>query len=178
MKQFPHYRLQGRPREVGRQHGEALRETIRAHLDLIYTQGTQRSQISPDSARRWALAFGPIIADAAPDGDIVLHLDLKRPFAPQPAHQVAAKLLLTLFHWMILALAAYGLARGTIPRRVKIGLMIPIVFAFGTIMFYGIQRLQGFEGLEPLARYRFPSEPFILILAVSGAYALQARRKR
>ncbi len=67
MKQFPHYRLQGRPREVGRQHGEALRETIRAHLDLIYTQGTQRSQISPDSARRWALAFGPIIADAAPD---------------------------------------------------------------------------------------------------------------
>jgi len=67
VNQFPHYRLQGSPREVGRQHGEALRETIRAHLDLIYTQGTRRSQISPDSARRWALAFGPIIADAAPD---------------------------------------------------------------------------------------------------------------
>ncbi len=40
---------------------------IRAHLELIYTQGAQRSSLSPDTARRWALAFGPVIGEAAPD---------------------------------------------------------------------------------------------------------------
>lgn len=124
------------------------------------------------------LGAGEPIADASPDGDIVLHLDPKRPFAPQPAHQIAGKIAFTLFHWTVLAFAAYGLARGAIPRRVKFGLMIPIVFACATIMFYGIKRLQGFEGLEPLARYRFPSEPFILLLAVAGALAFKAARKK
>lgn len=123
------------------------------------------------------LGTGEPIANPSPDGDVVLHLDLKRPFAPQPATQAAAKILLTLFHWTLLALAAYGLWRGSLPRRVKAGLMIPIVFAFATIMFYGIKRVQGFEGLEPLARYRFPSEPFMLLLAVAGASALKLRRK-
>ena len=66
MSQFPHHRLQGTPREVGRQHGEALRSMIRAHLELIYTQGAQRSNLVPETARRWALAFGPMIGDAAP----------------------------------------------------------------------------------------------------------------
>jgi hypothetical protein len=50
---------------VGRQHGQALRSTIRAHLELIYTQGAQRSNLAPDPARRWALAFGPTIGEAA-----------------------------------------------------------------------------------------------------------------
>jgi isopenicillin-N N-acyltransferase-like protein len=63
---FPHHRLHGTHREVGGQHGEALRASIRAHLELIYTQGTQRSQLAPETARRWALAFGPVIRDAAP----------------------------------------------------------------------------------------------------------------
>jgi len=63
---FPHHRLRGTHREVGRQHGEALRVSIRAHLELIYTQGAQRSQLAPETARRWALAFGPVIRDAAP----------------------------------------------------------------------------------------------------------------
>jgi isopenicillin-N N-acyltransferase like protein len=63
---FPHHRLHGTHREVGGQHGEALRALIRAHLELIYTQGAQRSQLAPETARRWALAFGPVIRDAAP----------------------------------------------------------------------------------------------------------------
>jgi predicted choloylglycine hydrolase len=63
---FPHHELRGSHREVGRQHGEALRPTIRAHLDLIYTQGSQKSQLAPETARRWALAFGRTIGDAAP----------------------------------------------------------------------------------------------------------------
>ena len=66
MRRFQHHRLQGTPREVGRQHGEALRSMIRAHLELIYTQGAQRSNLVPETARRWALAFGPMIGDAAP----------------------------------------------------------------------------------------------------------------
>ena len=66
MRRFQHHRLQGTPREVGRQHGEALRSMIRAHLELIYTQGAQRSNLVPETARRWALAFGPMIDDAAP----------------------------------------------------------------------------------------------------------------
>jgi hypothetical protein len=53
---FPHHELRGSHREVGRQHGEALRPMIRAHLDLIYTQGSQKSQLAPEAARRWAPA--------------------------------------------------------------------------------------------------------------------------
>jgi isopenicillin-N N-acyltransferase-like protein len=63
---FPHHTLRGSHREVGRQHGEALRSLIRAHLELIYTQGVRKSQRAPETARRWALAFGAIIGDAAP----------------------------------------------------------------------------------------------------------------
>jgi predicted choloylglycine hydrolase len=51
---------------VGRQHGEALRAEIRAHLDLIYTQGARRSNLAPETARRWALGFGSVIREAAP----------------------------------------------------------------------------------------------------------------
>ena len=63
---FPHFVLRGGHREVGRQHGEAMRPLIRAHLELIYTQGAQKSQLAPDTARRWALAFGGVIGEAAP----------------------------------------------------------------------------------------------------------------
>ncbi|HKA61019.1 MAG TPA: C45 family peptidase [Methylomirabilota bacterium] len=63
---FPHHRLHGTPREVGHQHGETLRAEIRAHLDLIYTQGSRRSNLTPETARRWALAFGPVIGETAP----------------------------------------------------------------------------------------------------------------
>jgi predicted choloylglycine hydrolase len=66
MTTFPHFVLRGSHREVGRQHGEALRSLIRAHLELIYTQGAQKSQLAPETARRWALAFGPAIGAAAP----------------------------------------------------------------------------------------------------------------
>ena len=66
MKAFDHHRLQGTHREIGRQHGEALRSMIRAHLELIYTQGAQRSNLAPETARRWALTFGPMIGEAAP----------------------------------------------------------------------------------------------------------------
>lgn len=141
----------------------------------LYPQGTYLYFRFPH--RVSDLGTGEPIADANPDGEVVMHLDAKRPFAPQPASQVFAKILLTLFHWTLLAMAAYGLWRGRMSRLAKAGLMIPIVFAFATIMFQGLHRLQGFEGLEPLARYRFPSEPFILLLSVAGALALKSRKR-
>ena len=63
---FPHFTLRGSHREVGRQHGEALRSLIRAHLELIYTQGAQKSQLTPE-----ALGPGWITAlrTAASSGD-------------------------------------------------------------------------------------------------------------
>jgi isopenicillin-N N-acyltransferase-like protein len=63
---FPRHRLHGSHHEVGRQHGEALRAEIRAHLELIYTQGARRSSLAPETARRWAVTFGPVIGEAAP----------------------------------------------------------------------------------------------------------------
>jgi hypothetical protein len=62
--QLPQHHLRGTHHEVGRQHGEALRPMIRAHLELIYTQGAPRSNLAPETARRWAQAFGPMIGEA------------------------------------------------------------------------------------------------------------------
>jgi isopenicillin-N N-acyltransferase-like protein len=63
---FPQHHLHGSHRAVGRQHGEALRAEIRAHLELIYAQSARRSSLAPETARRWALAFGPLIGETAP----------------------------------------------------------------------------------------------------------------
>lgn len=120
----------------------------------------------------------PIDGKPNPTGDVVYHFNPSELVARQPAAQVFAKLVLTLLHWALLALAAYGLWRGNLPKEAKVGFGIAIAFACATIMLYGIRRVQGFEGLEPLARYRFPTEPLIIILAVSGAFALRDRRKR
>ncbi len=66
---FPHHTLRGSHREVGRQHGEALRSLIRARLELIYTQGARKSQRAPhfldeiegvaEGAGRMEVAVGP-----------------------------------------------------------------------------------------------------------------------
>ena len=55
---FPHFTLRGSHREVGRQHGEALRPLVRAHLDLIYAQGAQKTQLAPER-RKLASAERP-----------------------------------------------------------------------------------------------------------------------
>ena len=120
----------------------------------------------------------PIDGKSNPDGDVVYHFNPGNLIAKQPAAQVFAKLALFAFHWCLLLLAAYGFWRGTLAKEAKIGFAIAILFAFLTILVYGVHRVQGFEGLEPLARYRFPSEPFIIILAVAGAQALRFGRKR
>jgi glycosyltransferase involved in cell wall biosynthesis len=122
----------------------------------------------------------PIEGRTNPGGDVVYHLSLKPGYfmAAQPLRQVLVKMFLVLTHWFILFLALVGLWRGKLPREAKIGFMLAILFAFATMMFGGLHRLQAFEGFEPLARYRFPTEPLILILAVAGAQALGRGSKR
>jgi len=120
----------------------------------------------------------PIDGKPHPKGDVVYHFNPAELVARQPALQVFAKVMMTLLHWALLALAAYGLWRGSLPKEAKIGFGLAIAFAAGTILLYGIKRVQGFEGLEPLARYRFPTEPLIILLAVSGALAWKTESKK
>ena len=122
----------------------------------------------------------PVDDKAQPQGDVVYHLDWKRGsfMAVQPMHQVIVKWLLVLTHWSILLFAVFGLWRGALPKEAKAACLIAILFAWGTIMFGGLHRIQGFEGFEPLARYRFPTDMLILLLAVSGAHAIDLRRAK
>ncbi len=122
----------------------------------------------------------PVDGKADPNGDVVYHLSTKPGsfMAIQPVHQILGKWVLVLTHWLILLFAAYGLWRGKLPKEAKIGFLIAILFAWGTIMLGGLHRVQGFEGFEPLARYRFPTEILILLLAVSGAQAIDLHRKK
>lgn len=81
----------------------------------------------------------------------------------------ADKAFLVLFHWFILAMAAVGLARGVFAKEQKFNFVILILAAFATIALQSIGNNRGWESVfEPLARYRFPIEPLIIILAAVG----------
>lgn len=94
------------------------------------------------------------------------------------APYLLAKGFLTILHWLLLALAAYGLRRGRLPREAKVVFLLSIAFAAGTIILSGAAREQGFQYLEPLARYRFPVEPLILVLAAAGVDVLALRKEK
>lgn len=64
---FPQFRFQGVPREVGRQHGEALRDKIQQHLDLIYTRGAANSNLTRSACLELAGGFGPYVQQYTPD---------------------------------------------------------------------------------------------------------------
>lgn len=59
---FPHYRAQGTPRELGRQHGEQARDRIRAHLDFLRTS----LQLSDEIIKERSLAFLPLFERHCP----------------------------------------------------------------------------------------------------------------
>lgn len=178
------YALSQRPL-VAKNYEQALREpTLAEHLFApsrwhLYFEGGYLYWRFPH--RLGDLGAGePIEGKANPEGGVVYHLSLKPGsfMAPQPAWQAMAKWLLVLTHWFVLFLASYGLCRGKLPREAKIGFTIAIFFAFATIMLGGMHRLQAFEDFEPLARYRFPTDVLILLLAVAGGQALARRFKR
>lgn len=114
------------------------------------------------------------ISDGSSSREILLSGDAARILPQLP--RLAAKLALTGGHWVVLAFAAYGLWRGRIERGAKLLLAAAIAFTAGTIILSGATRLQGFAFLEPLARYRFPIEPMIVLLAAAGFDRLLRRR--
>ena len=63
---YDHYVFSGTHREVGRQYGEALREKIQGHLEIIYRNAQKVSGVSREQALRLALRYEPYIQKYAP----------------------------------------------------------------------------------------------------------------
>jgi glycosyltransferase involved in cell wall biosynthesis len=81
----------------------------------------------------------------------------------------ADKGFLMLFHWFILLMAVVGLSRGVLAREQKLIFCTLITIAFFTIALQSVGNNDTWESMyEPLARYRFPVEPLIIILAAAG----------
>ncbi|MCD8053603.1 MAG: C45 family peptidase [Lachnospiraceae bacterium] len=64
---FDHYVFEGPPRALGQQHGEALREQIRAHLQLLYDRGRRYSDMSREELLETAGRFENYIRQYTPD---------------------------------------------------------------------------------------------------------------
>lgn len=92
--------------------------------------------------------------------------------------EVATKGFLVMFHWFILAMAVLGILKGKVSRQAKIIMVIVILYAMVTIVVRSVGHVRGFDAFEPLARYRFPTEPLILILAAAGIERLTRSRER
>lgn len=63
---YEHYRFSGSYREVGRQHGEALREQIRQHLELIYELSDKESHLPRERALSIAKYYESYILEYTP----------------------------------------------------------------------------------------------------------------
>lgn len=64
---FKHYIFKGTPREVGRQHGEALKDSILRHLSISYELARNVSKIGKEKALETAAVLEPYIGKYAPD---------------------------------------------------------------------------------------------------------------
>ncbi len=63
---YKHYYFGGSYREVGRQHGEALRESIQKHLELVFDLAAKKSNVQKSKALKIAGTFAPHISQYAP----------------------------------------------------------------------------------------------------------------
>jgi glycosyltransferase involved in cell wall biosynthesis len=82
--------------------------------------------------------------------------------------QLFAKGMLIFVHWLIILAAIYGLAKGKLTREAKIFIVLVISMSAAAIVIRCVGHVHVFARFEPLARYRFPVEPLILILAAVG----------
>jgi predicted choloylglycine hydrolase len=64
---FNHYIFKGTPREVGRQHGEALKDSLKRHLSISYELARNISKIGKEKALETAATLKPYIDKYAPD---------------------------------------------------------------------------------------------------------------
>lgn len=116
------------------------------------------------------------ISDGVSTRDVLRSGDASRIAAEAP--QLLDKAALFLLHWLLLALAAYGLWRGRLPREAKTAFFLAIGVACGTIIVASVAREQGYAAFGALARYRYPIEPLMLILAASGLERLDRGARR
>src|SRR5689334_16386417 len=63
---FPFFAFTGTYRALGEQHGEALRDSIRLHLDHILERGSILAGLSRESACDLAAGFIPYVQTCAP----------------------------------------------------------------------------------------------------------------
>lgn len=63
---FKHHTFKGSYKEVGEQHGEALRDDIKQHLELIYSLSFKESGIQKSKALETAAIFAPYIEKYTP----------------------------------------------------------------------------------------------------------------
>lgn len=80
----------------------------------------------------------------------------------------AVKGFLVAFEWFLVAMAAVGAVRGQADKRFKAVALGLIFYAMATILLRTVGHVRGFDAFEPLARYRFPTEPLIILLAAAG----------
>lgn len=106
------------------------------------------------------------VSDGSSVKQIVLSRDLGGIMKIWP--QILAKASLVAVHWILLAMALYGLWKGRASRDLKLMASLLILLAAGTIIFASVGRPAGFDVYAPLARYRFPVEPLIIVLAAAG----------
>jgi len=64
---YKHYIFSGTPREVGRQHGEELRQTIHEHLERILHDAGEMSGLSREQAIEYTKVFKSYVEKYAPD---------------------------------------------------------------------------------------------------------------
>jgi hypothetical protein len=89
--------------------------------------------------------------------------------------ETVAKAVLVLMHWLLLALALIGLVRGRIDRRVKVTLALLVALMAVMTVAVSMNSYDPVAGYGSMARFRFPVEPLILILAAAGAEYLAPR---
>lgn len=92
--------------------------------------------------------------------------------------ELLMKAILVLLHWLLLLLAAVGFLSGKVKKEARWLVAIAVGFAMLSIIAGSVARLQGFAAFEPLARYRFPIEPLLLVLSAAGLVVLENSRTR
>lgn len=70
---YDHYMFEGTHKQVGQQHGEALREQIQHHLHFIFDQSDHKSGLTREKVLSVAASFDPYIQSYAPGFAEELH---------------------------------------------------------------------------------------------------------
>lgn len=135
---------------------------------LMWPEGALRFLFVP--YRMMDISGGTSIKATLMDGDISRILSVR--------DEILAKSMTVLMHVLIIISAVVGLMYGKLNKDLKIIIVLLGVFSAGTIIFASVGRPTGFAVYAPLARYRFPIMPLIILLAASGIQVIKTRKKK